>query len=273
MPRSERRNRRPPGPRMGVSVRDVDFREAESVTDRLKRVAEVAPHGEINMMQTAELLIDGGLTRSKSRFNVVTTIHRAVKRSPDFVWLRRGWWQYVRPKTTKVVDDTTAAEDTELASAPVEPDASEVVGETDLASVPAEPYVPPRTMQWLDGKVEYRGANTLRDKLLVMAQHTVDRTLEPRETSRRLLHDGQSTARQRNLERVVRRMLRDDPEFAELALPTDWYQYRPRRERPSGPSVEASPSKRFDMRGTPWESISHEETIYVHNGHTENLAG
>ena len=268
MPRSERRTRRPPGPRMGVSASDVDFRGAESMAERLRRIAEVAPHGEINAMQTAELLIGAGQTRSQSRYNVDSIIHRIMEKSPDFVWFRRGWWRYVGSKRREVVDDTTAVGDTELEQAPDGAEATECVDVTELVSAPAEPTVPPRTMQWLNSTVEYRGANTLGDKLRTIAQHTVDMTLEPRETSLRLLQDGQSTARQRNLERVVRRMLRDDPDFS--ALPTDWYQYRPRRSWLSCPSDEAGHNTRCDMTDKPWESTFHEEPIYGGNGHTGN---
>lgn len=271
MPRSERRTRRPPGPRMGVSASDVDFNGAESMAERLRRIAEVAPHGEINTMQTSELLIGAGLTRSKSRYNVDSIVHRCIKQSPDFVWIRRGWWRYVGSKTREIVDDTTAVGDAELVSAPVEAEVTGCVDDPELVSAPveptvvAEPYVPPRTMQWLNGTVEYREATHLGDKLRAIAQHTVDMTVEPRETSLRLLQDGQSTARQRNLERVVRRMLRDDPDFS--ALPTEWYQYRPRRSWLSCPSDEAGHNTRCDMTDKPWESTFHEEPIYGNNGH------
>ena len=61
MPRSEKRTRRPPGIRMGVTASEVDFTGADSMEESLRRVARVAPHREVNVMQTAELLIDAGV--------------------------------------------------------------------------------------------------------------------------------------------------------------------------------------------------------------------
>ena len=216
-----------------------------------------------------------------------------MKKSSDFVWIKRGWWRYIgteatedahstgavdymepeavpaETETSPAIEDTTAADHTGLESGPAEAEAPETADGTGAADYmepeAAEPPAPPKTMLWLRGPVQYGGTNSLGDKLQVIAQHTADRTVDPQAVSQRLLLDGQSTARPRNLERVVRRTLRDAPEFHELSLstePTDWYQYRPMEARHSCLNDEAYSNKLIYRTGKPEESTFHEEPTY-----------
>lgn len=208
--RPEKRSRRPPGPRMGVAASDVDFRGANSMAEMLRRVAWVAPHRELNMMQTAEILMQAGKTASISRYNVCITLRKTMNRSKDFERVRRGWYRYQGPP---VEIPESSMEDEQQAS------------EEQYATPGPNARV---AMRWRRGKVEYGDSANLNSKLRAVADHTHDRVLEPGQTALRLLRDGQSTAKWRNLTRVVRRTLRRDPEFAELPPPTtDWYLYQP----------------------------------------------
>ena len=196
---------------MGVAASEVDFRGADSMAEKLRRVAWVAPHRELNMMQTAELLVQSGQTASTSRYNVCITLRKTMNRSKDFQRVRRGWYRYLGPPVE--IPETSTEDEHRGAS------------EEQYATPGANARV---AMRWRRGQVEYGDSANLDSKLRSVADHTHDRVLEPGHTALRLLRDGQSTAKLRNLTRVVRRTLRRDPEFCELPPPTrDWYLYQP----------------------------------------------
>ena len=248
------------------------------MTERLRRVAEVAPHGEINAMQTAELMLGAGVTKSKSRFNVDSVIHRRLKKSPDFRWVRRGWWRHIGP-TAEADHETDGGREDEHWDEPTESGTEPTEGGEPRQQTQAEPEVSKRiTMKWRSGRVDYGGSANLGDRLRAVLKHTADGVLEPGQVASRLLMDGQSTARPRNLERVVRRMLDDDPEFGELSPPsTGWYQYRPHPLAGPHPGQahlwslddEVCPTKGYGKMDRPLEWSSFVDTICAGNGHTK----
>ena len=170
-------------PNMGVELQDVDLTRAETRFDQLVVIAEAASNREISINQVANLLVAAGIVQKSRIGNCRTSLYNAVKRHAD--WFRRvreGWYRYTPPKEGVVV--------------------------------------PP--VRWLPGDINYAGASNLSQRLVLMAEHTADGSLEPEQTAKRLIEDEQSRQQLDSLTRLVRKNLNLNPRFREVA--DDWYQ-------------------------------------------------
>ena len=175
---------------MGVEPKDVDLTGANSRIEQLVRIAKVAPNHEVNLTQATRLLIAIGAI-PKSKFDSTrTTLHNAVRKGENGFNRIRTGWYRYIP-----------SKDTR---------------------------VPP--VQWREGDIDYAGCSNMNQRLVRMAEHTVDGRLEPEQTAQRLLQDGQSSQRLASLARLVTHSLRKSPHFRELD--DDWFELFDSHARP-----------------------------------------
>ena len=80
------------GQKMGLTPADVDLTGADTLSEMIRRVAQRAPHHEIRLVETTDLLVALGVTKWK-RASLKAMIHRRCERMPDFCHVGRGWWR------------------------------------------------------------------------------------------------------------------------------------------------------------------------------------
>ena len=161
---------------MGVEAKDVDLTGTTSRLEQLVRIAEVAPNNEVNLTQSAELLVALGIVAPSSLRTCSTSLHHTLKRHADyFARIRKGWYRLTSPKVIQV---------------------------------------PP--VQWRDGDIDYVGCSNISQRLVRMAEHTTDGRIEPAQVAKRLLLDGQSSQRLDSLTRLVSQNLKKIPRFRQL---------------------------------------------------------
>ncbi len=188
----KKRKQRPRLPaNMEVNPKDVDLTGTNTSFEKLVRIAEVAPNQEVNLSLAIRLLITLGVI-PQSKFNSTrTTLHNAVRKRDSGFRRIRPGWYQYSPSNVK--------------------------------------EVPP--VQWLAGEIDYAGSPNIGQKLVRMAKHTVDGRLEPQQTARRLIQDGESSQRLDSLGRLVRQSLRRNASFRELK--DEWFElagFSPRSE-------------------------------------------
>ena len=161
---------------MGVEAKDVDLTGTTSRLEQLVRIAEVAPNNEVNLTQSAELLVALGIVAPSGLRTCSTSLHHTLKRHADyFTRIRKGWYRLTSPKVIQV---------------------------------------PP--VQWRDGDIDYVGCSNISQRLVRMAEHTTDGRIEPAQVAKRLLLDGQSSQRLDSLTRLVSQNLKKNPRFRQL---------------------------------------------------------
>ena len=90
----KKKRRSPKQPSMGVTTADVDMTGAETQIEQITRIAKAAPNGEVNTIQMVDLLVEVGLADESKREALRSSLYRHMKRHPDFLVIRRGWFRY-----------------------------------------------------------------------------------------------------------------------------------------------------------------------------------
>ena len=202
------------GQTMGLRPKDVDLDGAETLADKLRRVAERAPMRQVNLTETTILLMHLGA--GQTRKNLRASISQCLDRMPDAQKIARGWWQVI-PRGA--LNDTHVSLDHQ--------EVGEGAGEE--IELPDED-LRLKPMQWKTGSVDYSQAHNLAVRVILLAGESKDGYCDPNQVAARLIADHQSTQRPTSLGRLVAQTMRKLPEFVELR--NGWFFYessRPRR--------------------------------------------
>ena len=187
------------GQTMGLRPEDVDLTGTETLESKVRRVAERAPHGQVNLTEMTDLLMSLGVTEYE-RTRLRATLYQRLRRMPDARQIARGWWEL--GANDERVEDLG---DPESAVSPNHVQLGTVVTEQDEESDEAPE---PQPMKWQPGRVDYSGTNNLVQRLVRMAEHTLNHRMEAFQVATRLLADGQSAQRLPTLARLVSRSMR-----------------------------------------------------------------
>ena len=215
------------GRTMGLRPGDVDLTGAETLDEKVRRVAERAPNHEVNITEATDLLL-AMKESSETRTQLRAMIHQRLGRSPEYRQIARGWWVLGRAEPNEDDSDDTGSllsiraalqvtDRTDSANA-------EDVDVSEAEEVHEEMEAPePKPIKWQLGPVDYSDANNLAERLIRLARHTQDGVTDPSQVASRLIEDGQSSQRLSSLGRLVRRTMRKHPEFREVHR--GWFQW------------------------------------------------
>ena len=103
----KKKRRSPKQPSMGVTAADVDMTGAETRIEQLTRIATAAPSGEVNTIQMVDLLVELGLAHESKREALRSSLYRLIRRHPDFMFMRRGWFRYSKPEQDELPADAS----------------------------------------------------------------------------------------------------------------------------------------------------------------------
>lgn len=264
------------GRTMGLRPGDVDLTGAETLDEKVRRVAERAPNHEVNITEATDLLL-AMKESSETRTQLRAMIHQRLGRSPEYRQIARGWWVLGRAEPNEDDSDDTGSllsiraalqvtDRTDSANA-------EDVDVSEAEEVHEEMEAPePKPMQWQLGPVDYSDASNLAERLIRLARHTQDGVMDPSQVASRLIEDGQSSQRLASLGRLVRRTMRKHPEFREVHR--GWFQWSRTAipvqtvARVSGLFDAGTANKDCDSSHNTSDAVSYAATIGVRNGNT-----
>ena len=261
------------GRTMGLRPEDVDLTGAETLYEKVRRVAELAPNNEVNITETTDLLLAMNASQ-EIRTQLRSMVHQRLQRSSEYSQIARGWWVLGQGEPNEDDSDHTGSLLSMRAALQVT-DSTDSANAEDMDVSETEEVqmkVPePQPMKWQPGTLDYSGASNLAERLVRLARHTQDGVMDPSQMATRLVEDGQSTQRLASLGRLIGHIMRKHPEFRAIhRAECRWNESIPRQ-----PAVQAkrtssgeSPSTASDSSRSISDPSSGEAAIGGRNGST-----
>ncbi len=219
---------------MGLRPEDIDLTGAETLGEKVRRVAEQAPSNEVNLTETTDLLLAlGASDYDQGRLRAM--VYQRFDRLPDFEKIARGWWRLI----TEVEQDESRAEEAFQPSEMellVDLAESLNLGRLDLTSTA-------NSMGLRAEDLDMEGAVTRWQQVLRIAAASPTTAVSVKETVDLLISLGLLREAQRESTRKwVRTKLQESPDFR-YDRP-DWFTYiggEPAKPVEAEPEVQPQP--------------------------------